>query len=171
MPGESAWPPGESGVTLVEILLAVSIISVALVGLAVVIPVSIYGVQDGNQLSTATFLAEQMLERARAATWTATPPVDCLGASTGNAAPLPSGASCHGVLTTAFPDEAGGVNGYPQYRRTIRISSCVTTPCAGVATAGMRLVEVAVAYTPLTGTGGVSASPRTVRLAWLVSQK
>jgi hypothetical protein len=34
----------------------------------------------------------------------------------------------------------------------------------------MRLVEVTVAYTPLT-TGGVSSSPRTVRLAWLVSQK
>jgi hypothetical protein len=39
-----------------------------------------------------------------------------------------------------------------------------------VTTAGLRLVEVAVAYTPLTARG-VSVGPKTVRLAWLVSQK
>ena len=57
---------GEDGLTVVEILLAVAIIGVALGGLGIVVPVSSYAVQDGNQLSTATFLAEQMLERARA---------------------------------------------------------------------------------------------------------
>jgi hypothetical protein len=35
----------------------------------------------------------------------------------------------------------------------------------------MRLVEVSVSYTPLTGAGGVSPGPKAVRLAWLVSQK
>jgi prepilin-type N-terminal cleavage/methylation domain-containing protein len=160
----------ERGLTLVEILLALAIIGVALVGLGIVIPVSSYGVQDGHQLSTATFLAEQMIERTRAATWTADPGVDCLGVSSGDAAPAPAGATCQAAAAATFPDEAGGVRGYPQYRRTVRVTSCATAPCAGVTTAGMRLVEVTVAYTPLT-TGGVSSSPRTVRLAWLVSQK
>src|SRR2546427_12100514 len=72
----------ERGLTLAEILVAIAIIGLGLIGLAVVIPVSSYGVQEGNQLSTATFLGEQMVERARAAAWTSTPAVDCLGVST-----------------------------------------------------------------------------------------
>ncbi len=111
-----------------------------------------------------------MIERTRAATWIADPAVDCLGVSTGDAAPTPTGAACRGATAVTFPDEAGGVGGYPQYRRTVRITSCATAPCAGVTTAGMRLVEVTVAYTPLT-TRGVSSSPKPVRLAWLVAQK
>jgi prepilin-type N-terminal cleavage/methylation domain-containing protein len=161
----------EGGLTLVEVLLAVAIIGVALAGLAIVVPVSASGVQDGNQLSTATFLAEQMIERARAATWTAGPAVDCLGASVGDAAPVPTGATCHGAAATLFPDEAGGVSGHPQYRRIVRITGCDATPCGAVRAAGMRLVQVTVSYTPLTGAGGVSAGPRTVQLGWLVSQK
>jgi type II secretory pathway pseudopilin PulG len=142
---------GEDGLTVVEILLAVAIIGVALGGLGIVVPVSSYAVQDGNQLSTATFLAEQMLERARAAT-------------------VPTGATCHDSAATPFPDEAG-VSGHPQYRRNVRVTSCAVTPCAGVTSEGMRLVEVTVAYTPLAGAGSVSTSPKTVRLAWLVAQK
>jgi type II secretory pathway pseudopilin PulG len=154
----------------VEILVAIAIIGVAVAGLGIVVPVSIFGIQDGSQLSTATFLAEQTLERARAAAWTAAPPVDCLGASSGDVAPVPTGAACHDAMATEFPDEAA-VGGHPQYRRIVRIADCTTTPCAGVTTPGMRLVEVSVGYTPLTGAGSVSASPKTVRLAWLVSQK
>lgn len=161
---------GEGGLTLVEILVAVAVIAIALVGLGIVIPVASYGVQDGRQLSTATFLAEQMVERTRAAAWTISPAVDCLGVSTGGGAPVPTGASCHGGLATRFPDEAD-VSGSPEYRRTVRIADCAAIPCGGVTTAGLRLVEVTVAYTPLTGAGGVSTSPKTVGLAWLVSQK
>lgn len=159
----------ERGLTLVEILLAVAIVGVAVAGLAIVVPVSLSGVHDGNQLSTATFLAEQGLERARAATWTAEPPVDCLGTSSGDVPPAPTGASCLGVLGTRFPDETA-VSGYPHYRRTVRVTSCAATPCAGVTTAGLRRVEVSVDYAPLTG-GRAPASDRTVRLTWLVAQK
>ncbi len=164
------WPFDQGGLTLVEILLAVAIVGVALAGLGVVVPVATYGVQDGNQLSTATFLAEQMVERTRAAAWTAGPPVDCLGTSSGDVAPVPTGATCHDAVGTRFPDEAG-VSGHPQYRRTVRVTSCATIPCAGVSTEGMRLVEVRVAYVPFTGAGGGSVGSRTVRLAWLVTQK
>jgi prepilin-type N-terminal cleavage/methylation domain-containing protein len=160
----------QRGLTLVEILLAVAIVGVALAGLGVVVPVATYGVHDGNQLSTATFLAEQMIERTRAAAWTASPPVDCLGTSSGDLPPVPTGATCRDAVATQFPDEPG-VGGHPQYRRTVRVTSCATIPCAGVATAGMRLVEVTVAYAPIPGAGSVSAGPRTVRLAWLVAQK
>jgi prepilin-type N-terminal cleavage/methylation domain-containing protein len=166
----SALRLDEEGLTLVEVLLAVAIVGVALAGLGVVIPVATYGVQEGNQLSSATFLAEQMMERVRSSAWTAAPAVDCLGLSAGDAAPIAIGTTCGGSIGSPFPDETGGVGGHPQYQRTVRISGCATSPCAGVTAAGLRLVEVAVAYTPLTARG-VSASPKTVRLAWLVSQK
>jgi prepilin-type N-terminal cleavage/methylation domain-containing protein len=165
-----ARPFDQGGLTLVEILLAVAIVGVALAGLGVVVPVATYGVQDGNQLSTATFLAEQLIERTRAAAWTASPPVDCLGTSSGDTAPVPTGATCHDAVGTRFPDEAG-VSGHPQYRRTVRVTSCATIPCVGVTTEDMRLVEVRVAYAPLTGAGGGSAGARPVQIAWLVSRK
>jgi type II secretory pathway pseudopilin PulG len=157
-------------VTLVEILVALAVIAVALIGLAVVVPVSSHGIQDGQQLSTATFLAEQMLERARGAVWSDSPAIDCLGVSAGNAAPVPTGATCHGATSTQFPDEASGIGGHPHYRRSVRVASCATTPCAGTTTAGMRRVEVIVAYTPLTSSG-VSPSAKAVRLEWLVAQQ
>lgn len=165
-----AWPFDQRGLTLIEILFAVAIVGVAVAALGVVVPVAIHGIRDGNQISTATFLAEQMMERARAAAWTASPPVDCLGVSSGDTAPVPTGATCREAVATLFPDEAG-VRGHPQYRRTVRVTSCAAIPCAGVTTAGMRRVEVSVAYAPLTGAGGGSLIPNTVRLAWLVSQK
>jgi prepilin-type N-terminal cleavage/methylation domain-containing protein len=169
----------ERGLTLAEILVALAVLGLGLVGLAVVIPVSSYGVQEGNQLSTATFLGEQMIERARAAAWTSTPDVDCLGVSAGNAAPVPVAPStCVGSANptlTQFPDEttAGvGVSGYRQYTRIVRVSTCtVASPCAGVASGSMRLVTVTVTYTPLTSSGGASTVPKTVRIEWLVAQK
>jgi prepilin-type N-terminal cleavage/methylation domain-containing protein len=163
-----APPLDQSGLTLVEVLLAIGIIGLALAGLGIVVPVSSQGVLTGNQLSTATFLAEQILERARAATWTAEPPIDCLGVSTGNTAPASSGGTCPASAATTFADEAAGVAGYPQYARTVRITSCALTPCAGLTTDAMRLVEVTVAYPSL---GAPSTSPSTVQLASLVSRK
>ena len=162
----------ERGVTLVEIVAAVAIISIGLVGLAIVIPVSSYGVQEGGQLSTATFLAEQMIERARAARWSADPAMDCLGLSSGDSAPIPGEAACHGGRTTQFPDEAGGIGGLPEYQRLVRVTDCDVAPgCAGVSGAGMRRVTVSVGYTPRVLAGSQSPAARTVQLEWLVSRK
>lgn len=160
----------ESGLTLAEILVALAVAGVALGALAVAVPVSSYAVQDGHQLSTATFLAEQAIERARVAAWTESPAVDCLGVSTGDAPPIPTGATCQGAASTRFPDESGGISGYPRYRRSVRVTSCAPTPCAGATTTGLRRVAVTVAYAPLTS-AGVSPRPTTVRLEWLVAQK
>jgi type IV pilus assembly protein PilV len=166
------WPrllTDERGLTLAEILVALLVIGIGLVGIAVVVPVSSYGVQEGNQLSTATFLAEQMIERTRSVTWTAVPATDCLGLSAANAAPTPSGATCNGGTTTQFPDEAS-VNGYPAYRRTVRVEGCTVTACAGITHAAVRQVTVTVTYRGLSA-AGQAASDKTVRLQWLVAQK
>jgi prepilin-type N-terminal cleavage/methylation domain-containing protein len=167
----------ERGLTLAEVLIAVAILGVGLVGLASVIPAASSAVQQGYQLSTATFLAEQMIERARAANWTATTPAsDCLGVSAGDAAPVPTGVTCltpqptASTTSTQFPDEAA-VTGYPAYRRAVRVTDCGATPCiAGMTHAGMRLVTVTVSYRGLTA-AGASPTDSTVTLNWLVARK
>ena len=85
-PVTPAMPSDDRGLTLVEILIALVVISVGLVGIAIVVPVSSEAIQHGGQLSRATFLAEQTIEQARMATWTSTPAVDCLGVSSGDGA-------------------------------------------------------------------------------------
>jgi prepilin-type N-terminal cleavage/methylation domain-containing protein len=168
--GPSTPLVGEHGLSLPEVLVALAVIGAAVAGLAVVVPVSAQGVQAGHELSTASFLAEQMLERARGAVWSDSPAIDCLGVSAGDVAPVPTGATCHGATSTQFPDEASGISGHPRYRRSVRVVRCVASACAGVVTGGLRRVEVSVTYTPLTS-AGVSPTPTTVRLAWLVAQR
>jgi prepilin-type N-terminal cleavage/methylation domain-containing protein len=160
---------GERGVTLAEVLVALAVIGTALVGLAVVIPVAAHGVQEGQQRSAAAFLAEQTIERARAAVWSANPPTDCLGVSAGDRAPVPTDATCPGATATPFPDETE-IDGHPGYHRRVRVSHCTPMPCAGLTSDTLRRVEVTVAYTPLTS-AGVSPTPTTVRLEWLVSRR
>jgi prepilin-type N-terminal cleavage/methylation domain-containing protein len=160
----------ERGLTLAEIILALAVIGIGLVGLTQILPVSASSIQEGAQRSTATFLAEQMIERARAAVWSAAPPVDCLGVSSGDAAPRPAEAACHGATASQFPDETQGVAGHPGFARMVRIEACEAPPgCAGVTGAGLRRVTVTVQYAPLAGPGAAPA-PRTVRLEWLASR-
>ena len=147
------------GMTLVEVLVAIGIIGVGLAALASAIPISTYGIQEGNQLSTATFLANQRLEQVRNAAWTQTPAVDNLGVSSSStSAPQSSG-------TTTFPDESS-VTGYTQYARNVRITDCGTGGgCQGVTSSNMRQVTVTVSYRPLTGVGQAPAvKPVTVTM-------
>jgi prepilin-type N-terminal cleavage/methylation domain-containing protein len=78
------------GFTLPEVLLTVAVIGIGLAAIMSVIPVGAYGVQEGKQLSTATFLADQRLEQMRNLPWVtepagfpndALPANDCLGLS------------------------------------------------------------------------------------------
>ena len=52
----------QAGMSLAEILIACVIIAVGLVGLLSAVPTASYGIQEGRQLSTAAFLANQRLE-------------------------------------------------------------------------------------------------------------
>lgn len=163
----------ERGLTLAEILVATAVIGVGLIGLAVVVPISTYGVQEGNQLSTATFLAEQGIERVRSAAWTAAPANDCVGISATPAA-APAG-TCNGVTIITFPDEPA-VAGFPGYSRRTRVTDCgaVAGGCGAapfnIEHAGLRLVEVTVTYSPLTA-AGVAAGTKAATVQWLVAQR
>ncbi|MBI4635488.1 MAG: type II secretion system protein [Candidatus Rokubacteria bacterium] len=157
----------ERGLTLAEILAAVAVIGIGLVGLAVVIPIASYGLQEGNQLSTATFLAEQRLEQVKNAVWQASAPTnDCIGVSANATAaptvPYAGGDSCNGAAATTFPDEAN-VPGYTGYARNVRVTDCgVGAGCGLVVHSDMRLVTVTVTYRPLTAAGQTTTNKSAV---------
>jgi len=153
----------QRGMTLAEIIVAVAIIGVGLVALSSAIPLAAYGIQEGNQLSTATFLANQRLEQARNATWQAAQPapavpalaaVDLLGVSASTTtAPVGDG----GVIT--LPDELPMAAPYGAYDRTVRITDCSVAPgCSGIVTSSLRRVTVTVSYQPMTGIGMAPAT-------------
>jgi len=156
----------QRGMTLVEILLAVFIISVGLVALSSAIPLAAYGIQEGNQLSTATFLANQRMEQVRNAQWQAAQPpapataivaaIDQLGVSASSTS-APVGDS--GVTT--FADETPLAAPYAGYSRSVRITDCGSGGgCDGAVYANLRQVTVTVTYRPMTGVG-VAPSSRT----------
>ena len=174
----------ERGFSLTEILVAAALIAIGFVALLRIVPLAAAGLQQGNQQSTATQVAQQRLEQAHAAVWTALPATDCLGVSNGNAAPVPSGAACTGSETyvggVTFPDE-NAVAGYPGYARTTRITDCGAVACSGLVypvtvypgqapTAAPRLITVTVTYEG-SGSPGATSRTRTVRLEWLVAQR
>ena len=146
----------QRGASLVEIMMAVGIIGVGLWALSAAIPLSAYGIQEGKQLSTATFLANQRLEQIRSARWEEGPPcLDTLGVSASDTA-APVG-SCTGGTTT-FPDESALASPYADYARTVRITDCgVGAGCNGIVASDLRQVAVTVTYRPMTGIG-VSAA-------------
>jgi prepilin-type N-terminal cleavage/methylation domain-containing protein len=174
---------GDAGFTLPEVLLAAFIISVAFVTLLSVIPYSTASVQSGNQMSTATFLADQKLEEAKHVPWTATPDNDCLGYSNGNNAPTVSpGKTCTlgGVVANpgqpvpwAADQGAAAIPNFNGYSRNVRITDCtaVGSCFAGIGDSAMRLVTVSVTYTPGVSTSSTAASPKTVRVSMLIAQR
>lgn len=144
--------------SLAEILIACVIVAIGLAGLLAAVPTASYGLQEGRQLSTASFLANQRLEEVRNAQWSQCPAADTLGVSASS-----SVAPAAGGVTT-FPDELPMAAPYGDYSRTIRISGVQPgDPCIGGVggpNIGLRQVVVSVSYRPMTG-GGVSAGGST----------
>src|SRR5262245_58497105 len=139
----------EQGMTVAEMLAGAAVLGIGLVRLASAIPVAGYGIQEGNQLSTATFLANQRLEQVRVARWEGgLLPIDKIGVSaSATAAPMAGG-----VVT--FPDESPMAAEHAQYNRRVRITDCgVGAGCAGIVDAGLRQIVVTVDYIPLTANG------------------
>ena len=155
----------QSGVSLPEILIAAVILGVAIFALSQAIPMGAYGIQEGNQLSTATFLASQRLEQVRNAQWSATPAVDNLGLSASSTSAPTSGGA------TTFPDESPIAAPYGAYTRQVRIIDCnVGAGCGGLVKPGMRQATVTVAYTPLTGVG-VSTTTKSAEVTLIIAQR
>ena len=166
----------ERGLTLAEVVAAAVIIGIGLVGLMIVVPVSSYGLSEGNQLTTATFLAEERLEQVRNVPWTSSPDNDCVGIGPTAAPTVPLTKICtHGTTTLAagdvtFGDEPSVASPYTQYARTVRILDCAAGPCTGITSAGMRQITVTISYRPLTPTG-VATSSKSVMLTMLMAQR
>jgi prepilin-type N-terminal cleavage/methylation domain-containing protein len=139
------------GMTIMEIMIAIAIMAVGLAALSSAIPIAAYGIQEGSQLSTATFLANQRLEQARNATWNS---VDKLGISASStAAPVGDG----GVTT--FPDESPMAAPYAGYTRTVQVTDCGVGPgCSAIVDASLRQVTVTVSYRPMSGVGVATAA-------------
>jgi len=142
----------QSGMSLPEILVACVIIAIGLVALLSAVPTASFGVQEGRQLSTATFLANQRLEQVRNAQWVQCPATDTLGASA-SATVAPTNLAA----VTTFPDETPMAAPYGDYTRTVRITDTqLADPCVlgiGGPNVGLRQVVVTVSYRPSTATG------------------
>lgn len=183
--------------TLAEILVALVIISIGLVGLASVVPLSSWGIQEGNQMTTAVFLAEQRLEQLKGMRWSAADAStsleanDCLGSSGTSASNwsfsggnAPTTATCSSTnppddanyTTATYSDETPSANTltapYGNYTRQARVKPCDAAGAnCGVSSAALRYVTVRVTYTPLQGLAGVATAQKYVELSMLVAQR
>ena len=136
----------ERGLTLIECLVAIAIITVGLTAIATGMQLATSGVTTGQQETTATFLAEQRIEDIKA-----------FALSTG------AGQGFANVTAASFPAEGYGSlpGGYTQYRRTTTVASPNATT---------RLVTVNVFYIPV-GINNSVNSERQVTLSTLLRER
>lgn len=141
----------ESGLTLAEILVAMAVITIALVVAMQWFPLGVQGVETGRQQSTAVFLAEQRLEQIKAWALSADSAQGLTTITAGN----PSAAQC------CAAEGYNAITGYGVYRRQV----IVTDP-----TATTKLVRVQVFYRPVTSQGVLAAEGQ-VEMATLLASR
>ncbi len=129
---------GEQGLTLAEVLAALTVLSVGLVAMISLLPLAGFGIHEGGHRSGAAFLAWQRLEQIRHAVGTAEPSNDPLAEA-----------------TISFPDEPAVAPPHTVFSRSVRVRDC-GLGCSGVQTPGVRQVTVTVTYPPGSAQG---ASP------------
>jgi prepilin-type N-terminal cleavage/methylation domain-containing protein len=95
----------QAGVSLVELMVALLLLGVALMGLAAAFAPGRMAIQSGDQATTATFLARQVLEDMRNRAY------DLDGDELVNGTTFPA--------TTGY----GSISGYPAFRRTITFTN------------------------------------------------
>jgi type II secretory pathway pseudopilin PulG len=158
----------QRGFTVAELLAASGITGMALLALLQTIPISAYGIQEGSQQSTAVFLANERMEQAKNAQWTAVPLADTLGVSASA-----TDAPVNAAAATTFPDESPMAAPYAGYTRRVRISDCNVAPgCGGVQSPDMRQATVTVSYAPMTGVGGAAeGATKAAVVTLIISQK
>lgn len=123
----------QRGITLLELLIAMILLTIALVGLAAAFPLAMFGVVDGGLQTVAVALAEAPLEQAKRIPYadmanltTATPP---------------------GIAEARAP-----VSGFAGFEREVLVASytpagCGGAPCTGsCATFACQQVEVRVYF-------------------------
>lgn len=116
-----------SGLTLVEVLLAVLLIAVALIALAAAFPTAFYAVHGGRHLTTAAALDQEVIEGAKRLAFTAVTAAN---------------------LATLYPSPP---TGYEGYTRVIQVDDIVE----GGAVV-MKRVTVRTSYTLYGGQSGAS---------------
>ena len=105
-PARRGTPGRQDGVTIVELLIAMLLLTIALLGLAASFPYAMYGVIAGGFQTTATLLAQQAIETAKN-----TP---------------------YASLSTLDSGGFVGVTGYSGFQRSIAVAP--TTPTAQTTT-------------------------------------
>ena len=143
------------GFTVAELLAAVFVLSVGIVAVGAGFATAIQGVETSRQQTTATFLAEQLMEQIRA-TALGDALVACMGFTN--------------ITTTCFPAQAyGAITSAPGYRMTVTITDCPSVACVPAGTVSRKLVEVEVFYRPVVAWGVLNTAERSVRLSTLVT--
>ncbi len=123
----------EAGLSLIEVVVAMLLLSIALLGLAVGFPSSLGAVYMGDRVSTAINLAQQTLEQMRNRRYTDT--ID-------------------DITTANFPEQDyGTIQNFSTFRRTVQIQNglpqAVCTPPPG--TPCTKTVTVTVFYRDTAG--------------------
>jgi prepilin-type N-terminal cleavage/methylation domain-containing protein len=121
-------PGGERGVTLIELLVTMILLTVALVGLAASFPLALFGVTTGGYQTTATLLAQKCIDNAKAMAYdqlaAALPTVCPTGPVTGysgftqtllvepgpTADGIVSGTATRVTITVSFKSQAAGTS-------------------------------------------------------------
>lgn len=136
----------ERGMTLVEVLVAVTIITVGLTAIATGMQLATSAINTGQQETTAAFLAEQRIEDIKA-----------FALSTA------AGQGFASVTNASFPAEGYGTvpGGYTGYRRT----TTITDPSATV-----KVVVVRVFYLPV-GVNHASNNEREVAVSTVLRSR
>jgi prepilin-type N-terminal cleavage/methylation domain-containing protein len=119
----------QQGLTLAEVLAALTVLSIGLVAMIALLPLAASGVHEGGHRSSAVFLAAERLEQIRHA--------------------VGSGAGLH-----AFLDEPALPPPHGAFGRMVRIRDCSLPPgCAGAEIPTFNQVTVTVSY-PAAGAAG-----------------
>lgn len=156
----------QRGMTMAELLIALILTTIGLLGLAQVIQGSATLINQSNVKTKAVFLAQQRVEQVKNRVWWVGPPAqDTLGVSP-NATTAPS----------SFPDEAyGSITGYSNHRRTVRIIDCGVAPGCGnpaIQSASLRQVTVSVFFRPFVPEGTTSApSEESTQVTTLIARR
>lgn len=153
----------QAGLTLVEILVAVTLIMIGLVAVMQWFPIGTQGMDTGRKQSTGVFLAEQKIERIKA--WGLS-----TAAGQGFATVTPGG-TCFNPGNPCVNDALNTIPGYPEYSRTVIISDDVTSGSPpGTPPFTRKLVRVQVGYRYVTDVGVFQGAANQVELATVIAQ-